>query len=431
MRWLVIIIRRNLRPGVSVKEVLSWACFDFANSGFSTVVITAVFSAYFVSVIAEGAPWATLLLTLALSISYVMIMLSAPVLGVFADARRSKKKFLIFTTVGCCFFTGLLSLTREGDIAMSVLFIILANFFFGTGENLIAAFLPELAKGRSIGKVSGWGWAIGYLGGLLTLVICLVYLISGLFENAVVSGTMVITAVIFLIASVPTFWLLKERGVNKRELKLSIFSGFKILKISISKLSKFPDLKNFLFCLLIYQAGVQAVITLAAVYADQAMQFSTTDTIVLILVVNITACFGALIFGQIEDRIGHKNTLFLTLLGWLLTVLVAYASIDRTVFWIAANLAGFSLGASQSAGRAMVAFFSPKNKEGEFLGLWGLAVKGSSILGPMSYGLVVWLTNGNHRQAILTLIIYFLLGMVILSRIDVNRGRQLVTEQKK
>ena len=170
---------------------------------------------------------------------------------------------------------------------------------------------------------------------------------------------------------------------------------------------------------------------MAAVYADQAMRFSTTDTIVLILVVNITACFGALIFGQIEDRIGHKNTLFLTLLGWLLTVLVAYASIDRTVFWIAANLAGFCLGASQSAGRAIVAFFSPKNREGEFLGLWGLAVKGSSILGPMSYGLVVWLTNGNHRQAILSLIIYFLLGMVILSRIDVNRGRQLATEVKK
>ena len=417
-------IERHLASGVKVREVFAWSAYDFANSGFSTVVITAVFSAYFVEVVAGNANWATLLWTAALSVSYLIIMLTAPVLGIIADTRRLKKKFLLIATLGCGCFTLLLSVIGEGDIFIALILIVMANLFFGTGENLIAAFLPELARSESLGKVSGWGWGIGYLGGLFTLIVCLFYLTSGSVEDASVSNTMVITGIIFLLASTPTFVFLKERGKKNGSCKEDFRSSFSLLKGSLQNLNKFSDLKAFLICLVIYQAGIQAVITLAAVYANQAMGFSTADTIALILVVNITASAGAFIFGQVEDRVGHKTTLYLTLIGWLLTVVIAYLSVDRTLFWVAANLAGLCLGASQSAGRALVAYFSPSNKEGEFLGLWGLAVKCSSIIGPITYGGIVWLSRGDHRQALLSLAIFFIFGIIILAKINVQRGRK-------
>ncbi len=425
IRYVISRIRGNLFPEVKVRELFAWSFYDFANSGFSTVVITAVFSAYFVQIVAGDADWATLLWTASLSLSYLVIMFTAPVLGIIADSCRAKKRFLFITTLGCGFFTIMLSIVGQGDVFLAVALIVIANFFFGTGENIIAAFLPELARPKSLGKVSGWGWAIGYLGGLFTLTICLLYLTSEKIEDARVSHTMIITGIVFLLASTPTFMFLKERGKKKEGIANNLRDGYRLLKVSLSNLKSFYDLKIFLICLVIYQAGIQAVITLAAVYANQAMGFSTADTISLILVVNVTASIGAFVFGQFEDRVGHKFTLSLTLIGWVLTVVIAYYSVDRNVFWIAANLAGICLGASQSAGRALVAYFSPSNQEGEFLGLWGLAVKCSSILGPITYGIVVWLSEGNHRQALLSLVAYFIVGLIILSKVKVERGREL------
>jgi UMF1 family MFS transporter len=169
---------------------------------------------------------------------------------------------------------------------------------------------------------------------------------------------------------------------------------------------------------------VQAVITLAAIYAEQAMKFSTQQTIILILVVNITASVGALAFGQLQDRLGHVRTLALTLLGWCLTVVLAWVAVTPTLFWVAANLAGVCLGASQSAGRALVGYLSPPERSAEFFGLWGLAVKLSSILGPITYGLVSWLSHGDHRLAILITGSYFLVGLALLAGVNARRGRR-------
>jgi UMF1 family MFS transporter len=165
------------------------------------------------------------------------------------------------------------------------------------------------------------------------------------------------------------------------------------------------------------------VIALAAVYAQQAMGFSTKDTLFLILLVNITAAAGAFLFGQVQDRLGHVRTLVVTLLGWIVVVILAGAAESRTLFWITANLVGLCLGSSQSAGRALVGYLSPPARTGEFFGLWGLAVKLSSILGPMTYGAVTWISAGNHRVAILITGIYFVIGLAILFGLNVERGR--------
>jgi len=417
---------RSLNPGVNRREAWAWAMYDFANSGYTTVVITAVFSAYFVSRVAGDADWGSLAWSAALALSNLLVILSAPALGAYADRHVAKKRLLAFTTLGCVLSTAGLAGVGPGDLVLAMLLLVVSNLFFGTGENLIAAFLPELARGRGLGRLSGWGWALGYAGGLLCLGLCLAYVAAaearGLDADAFVPGTMWITAVVFLLASLPTFLFLRERGIPKGA---APGSSWRCFMASLEGASAYPDLRRFLLCIVFYQAGVQAVIALAAIYAQQAMGFDARQSIELILVVNVTAALGALAFGQLQDRLGHKPTLVIVLIGWLITVLLAYFATTPGRFWLAANLAGLCLGASQSAGRALVGYLSPLPRRAEFFGLWGLAVKLSAILGPLTYGLAAWLSAGNHRLAMLGLGLYFILGLLVLAGVDVRRGRRL------
>ncbi len=423
-------MRHSLAKTVTPREVWAWAMYDFANSGYTTVVITAIFNAYFVSVVADNRPWATFAWTAALAVSYAVIMFTAPVIGAYADAYAAKKKLLAMTTIGCVAFTALLALAGPGSLWFTISLIVLSNFFYGSGENLIAAFLPELARGRSLGKVSGWGWSLGYVGGLVSLGACLAYVTwaqeHGRQAADFVPVTMLITAVLFAVSSLPTFLFLKERAVPQPHLQ-----GLNLMQESFARLAQtlkharnYRDLRRFLICTVFYQAGIQAVITLAAIYAEQAMHFTTQQTIMLIFVVNITAAIGAFLFGHLQDRIGHIQTIALTLVGWIIMVGLAWAAQGPQMFWIAANLAGICMGSSQSAGRALVGLLSPATRRAEFFGLWGLAVKLSSILGPLTYGMVSWISQGDHRLAILITGSYFLAGLAILAGVDVRRGRR-------
>jgi len=422
--------RAALADDVRPAEILAWAMYDFANSGYTTVVITAVFNAYFVAVIAGNAPWATLAWTAALSISYACILLTAPVLGAYADLRAAKKRLLLFTTVGCVLATALLALTGPGTLALAVVLLVLSNFCFGSGENIVAAFLPELARGEALGRVSGWGWGLGYVGGMLTLGLCLGYVTwaqaQGQQAAQFVPVTMLITAVTFAVASLPTFLVLRERArpMHSASRENMVRAAFVRLVETVCAAARYRDLGSFLICIVFYQAGIQTVIALAAIYAEQALGFSTKDTIVLIMVVNVTAAVGALVFGTVQDRLGHVRTIALTLVLWIATTLIAWAATGPGLFWFAANLAGLCLGSSQSAGRALVGYLSPEDRRAEFFGLWGLAVKLSSILGPLTYGVVTWVSGGDHRLAMLATGAFFVVGLLILAGVDVKRGRR-------
>lgn len=428
--------RSALAPGVAKREVWGWAMYDFANSGYTTVVITAIFNAYFVSAVAGGAPWATFAWTAALSVSYALILLSAPVVGAYADAHGAKKRLLAVTTAGCVVFTAGLSLVGPGEVALGVVFIVLSNFFFSTGENLIAAFLPELARGRALGKVSGWGWSLGYLGGLLALALCLAYVTwaqgRGQAAAQFVPVTMLITAALFALASMPTFAFLKERARPQPHPPRmgAVREAFSRLRQTLAHARRYRDLRRFLVCVVFYQAGIQAVVTLAAIYAQEAMGFTTQQTILLILVVNVTAAAGAFLFGQVQDSLGHIRTIALTLVGWLVMILLAWMARGPGLFWVAANVAGLCLGASQSAGRALVGLFSPARRRAEFFGLWGWAVKLSNIIGPLTYGMVSWVSRGDHRLAMLVTGTYFLAGLAILAGVDVRRGRRAALKKE-
>ena len=421
---------RSLAQDVSLCEVWAWSMYDFANSGYTTVVITAVFNAYFVAAVAGKAPWATFAWTAALSVSYLAVLLTAPLVGAYADAHAAKKRLLLIATVGCVVFTALLFFVGPGSVVLAICLIILSNFFFSTGENLIAAFLTELADSKAMGRVSGWGWSFGYLGGLVSLGISLFYITyaqkSGAGADEFVPVVMLITAAVFALAAAPTFLFLKERARPHRELE----HPWKRVMQTLRQARHYNDLRKFLVCILFYQAGIQAVIALAAIYAQEAMKFTSQQTIVLVLVVNITAAIGAFGFGYLQDAIGHMKSMTLVLIGWIIMIVLAYFAESVEMFWVAANLAGLCMGAAQAAGRAIVGYLSPPARTAEFFGLWGLAVKAASIFGPLTYGAVTWIFVGDHRLGILAVGAYFVVGLILLIGIDVERGRRAALQSK-
>lgn len=421
---------RVLAPGVARREAWGWAMYDFANSSYTTIVITAIFNAYFVAVVAQGQAWATFAWTAALAVSNILLMVIGPLLGAYADLHGNKKRLLLFSTLGCVAMTASLAMSGPGSLWITVPVLVLASVFFGIGENLVAAFLPELARAEHQGKLSGWGWSLGYVGGLVSLLVCLAYIehasAQGQQAEDFVPVTMLITAGIFGIASLPTFLLLQERAHPQARGAHEGVVGGAIARLSqtLRHAGHYRDLRRFLICVVIYQAGIQAVVALAAIYAQQAMQFSTQDTVLLIVVVNITAAIGAFAFGYIQDRIGHVATIAVTLVCWMLMVGLAWMARGPGLFWIAANIAGLALGASQSAARAFVGVLSPATRRAEFFGLWGLSVRLASIIGPLTYGAATWLSNGNHRMAMLITGSYFLAGLLLLLTVDAARGRR-------
>ena len=424
---MALFAQDSLNPGVRKREVFGWAMYDFANSGYTTVVMTAVFNAYFVAVVADGADWGTLAWTLALGLSNALVMLTMPIIGAYADARAAKKRLLFVSTAGCVLATAVLAEVGRGDLWLAVAAIVVSNLFYSYGESLTAAFLPELARREAMGRVSGWGWSFGYFGGMLTLGLSLGYVAwaqgQGLPATHFVPVTMLITAAIYGLASLVTFWLLKERAAPQSlALGGAALGAWQRLLQTWIEARRFEDFMWLLACALFYQAGISVVIALAAVYAEQVLGFKQLDTMMLVFLVNIASAVGAFSFGYWQDRIGHRRALAFTLWGWILMTLLAVAATTAALFWVAAVVAGLCMGSSQSAGRALAAVFAPADRVAEFFGLWTFAVRLAAIVGPVTYGLVSWATAGNHRVAIASTGLFFIAGLVILRRVDVARG---------
>lgn len=415
-----------LNPGVRKREVFAWAMYDFANSGYTTVVLTAVFSAYFVGAVAGGAPWATLAWTASLSLSHAIVMFSMPLIGAWADRHGAKKRLLMVSTVGCVLATAALSQVGPGAVVLGVALIVLSNVFYSWGESLSAAFLPELARPEAIGRVSGWGWSFGYLGGMLALGLSLAVVLQaqagGESAAQFVPKTMWITAGVFALASLFTFAWLAERPQVGSGSAAGLEAWARLLD-TYRKARRYKDFMWLMSCAVAYQGGVAVTIALAAIYAEQVIGFAQQETMVLIFVLNIAAAVGAFAFGHWQDRIGHKRALGFTLIGWTATCLIAALTTTKGGFWWAAAIAGVCMGSSQSAGRALAGLFAPPSQLAEFYGLWAFATRLASIIGPLSYGVISWATGGNQRLAIASTAAMFVIGWLLLQRVNVQRGR--------
>lgn len=420
-----------LRPGVRKREVFGWAMYDFANSGYTTVVITAVFAAYFVGGIAKGAPWAAFAWTAALSVSYAVVMLTMPAIGAWADRRGAKKRVLVLTTIGCVAATAALAVTPRfaggaGGVALAMALVIVSNAFYSYGESLTGAFLPELATAEGMGKVSGWGWSFGYVGGMLALGVCLAYVLwsqaRGLPAAHFVPVTMLITAAIYGAAACATFALLPERA--RPRTSGAEIGAWRQLRDTFRQARAYRDFMWLLIGTVFYQGGVAVAITLAAIYAEQVIGFVASETMVLIFVLNVAAAVGAFSFGYVQDRVGHKVSLAGTLVAWIAVCVIAAVVTTKGGFWWAAAIAGLAMGSSQSAGRAMTGYLAPPQQLAEFFGLWTFATRLASIIGPLSFGAITWMTGGNQRIAILSTAVLFVAGLLLLLPIDMRRGRR-------
>lgn len=416
-----------LNTGVRKREVFGWAMYDFANSGYTTVVLTAVFAAYFVGAVAGGASWATFAWTAALSVSHLIVMFTMPALGAWADRHAAKKRLLMLTTVGCVITTAGLSLVQPGAVALGVVLVIASSVCFAWGESLVASFLPELARPHAMGRVSGWGWSLGYVGGMLTLGICLGYVLwaQGRGQTAAqfVPVTMIVTAAMFGLAALFTLGLLRERAEPQAGREGGWRASLQRLRSTFQQARHYRDFMWLLACTAAYQGGVAVAVALAAIYAEQVIGFAQQETMVLIFVLNLAAMAGAFGFGYGQDRLGHKLALGLTLVGWIATCIIAALSTTKGQFWWAAAIAGLCMGSSQSAGRAMAGMLAPPAQLAEFFGLWTFATRVASIVGPLTYGAITWATGGNQRLAIVSTALLFALGLLLLLPVNMQRGR--------
>lgn len=413
----------------SGREIFGWCMFDFANSSFTTIIVTVIYSVYFTKLVAEGRPDGDFLWSLGIFLSQGIVLMSAPVVGAFADFSGAKKRFLVGTYLTCVLFTALLSTVTTGQVAKGLLFFIVANMAYSMGENFIASFLPELAPPERMGRVSGYGWAWGYMGGLFSLLICYPFLKGGFTPSnaANLRMTSLVTALFFLVSAIPTFVWLKERKSPQTlsEGETSLAVGFSRVAETLRHLRAFKELGKFLVVFLIYSSGINVVVAFASIFAEKQVGFTAVELSFFFLVVQLSSALGAFLFGFVQDRIGAKQTIMLTLIVWIIVTLGAAVSVSKPFFFVIGNLAGVAIGSSQSSARALVGLFSPPEKSAEFFGFWGLFWKLSSALGPLAFGTISSGT-GSQRIGILVTAGFFLLGFLGMFFIREREGREAV-----
>lgn len=415
-------------PPVSLREQISWCLYDFANSAFTTVIVTVAYSVYFTEVVAKegGATlWGR-----GVAFSMLLTAFLSPLLGALADYSGKKKRFLFFFTLLSIFFTGLLYFVREGDWVNGLLFFIIANIAYHAALTFYDAFLKELTVDERMGRLSGYGWATGYIGGFFSLLLVAPFIRGGLEGEAIRSFrfSFVVTAFFFLLFSIPMFIFVRDRlppqGPSRTDSYLRI--GFTRIAKTFGSLGRFQELIKYFVAYLFYNDAINTVIVFSSIFARQVLQFTPSELITYFIITQISAAVGAFVFGPITDRLGPKRTISITLVGWILIVFWAYQVETHLGFYGVGLSAGSILGATQSASRALLARFAPIQKSAEFFGFFSLTGKISASIGPLFYGEIVRLT-GSQRWATLSLALFFLIGLLLLQSVDERKGIEAAT----
>lgn len=398
------------------RKILGWISYDFANSSFTTVIVTVVYSVYFKNVVVGQEGVGDSLWGLAVSISMLAVALSSPILGAIADFSKSKKKFLLIYCFTSVLFTVLLFFVRQGAIFWGMLLFIIANIGFEGGNVFYNAFLPEITDKENIGKVSGWGWGVGYLGGLSALGIALLFV-----EKNTVS-VFPATALFFGIFAIPMFLLVpEERKLTKRVKINYLKTGYKRLSQTFKNIKRFKELAKFLLSFFVYNDGIKTVIVFAAIYGKQRFNMTGSQLIIYFILANITSFVGAILFGYVVDKIGAKRTISITLIMWTTVVICAFFCPNVQEFYGVGFLAGLAIGSSQSASRSMVSLLSPLDRQAEFFGFYAVSGKAAAIIGPLIYGFFVLLLK-SQQWAILSIAFFIVLGFILLQTVDEKAG---------
>ena len=400
-------------------RVFAWTLFDFGNTAFSVIVVTVIYSRYFTTHVSGGQRW---LWGLAVSLSMLCAAVLSPPLGAAADYSHNRKRFLFFFTLVCIVCTALLFFVQEGMIFLGITLFILANIGFEGGLVFYDAFLPGITVKSSYGRISGYGFAMGYLGALAVLLIVNLILPESSNPDYLyfVRLSYIIAAGFFLFFSLPLFFVVPEHQYSKGKHDHYFIVGFQQAKKTFRSLfitREYPNIARFLIAFFIYNDGILTVIAFAAIFAEQILHMTDEDIIIFFAIVQTSAVLGSLIFGFITDKIGPRKTILITLAIWIAISIGAYFVDSITIFYIVALGAGVAIGSSQSASRSFMALLTPKEREAEFFGFYdGLCGKASAVVGPLIYGIISDLTN--ERFAALAISLFFIAGLIILRKVE-------------
>lgn len=400
-------------------RIISWTFFDFANTAFSVIIVTVIYSKYFTNYVASGQKW---LWGLAVSVSMVLAALLSPPMGAIADVSRNRKRFLLLFTVISVICTALMFFVGKGDIILGIVLFIIANIGFEAGLVFYDAFLPNLTQKKNYGRVSGYGFAMGYLGALAVLLIVMVLLPepSNPDYYFYIRLSFIIAAAFFLFFSIPLFVFVSEPHVDNPLrsglVKKGIEKSFKTLK-SIFVKSEYPSVRRFLLAFFLYNDAIITIIAFASIFATNILKMDDAQIIYFFVIVQSTAVAGSFIFGIVSDHIGPKKTITITLFIWIAVIIGAYLISSVFEFYIIGLMAGLSIGSSQSSSRSLMALLTPKEREAEFFGFYdGLFGKSSAVIGPLFYGIISDISN--ERVAALAIGIFFIAGLIILQKVD-------------
>jgi len=393
------------------KKIFIWTLFDFANTSFSIVVVTFLFAVYFKNIVADGEPIGDLYWSFGTSISMIITAIISPVLGAIADFSAGKKRFLLFFTIMCIIATASLFFVGPGQIVFGLILFITANIGFEAGLVFYDAFLPEVTVPKTYGRVSGYGFGMGYLGSLVMLGIIYPFIQSGMIKE-----TFPVAALFFLVFSIPFFIFIRDS--RKKIVKTEPYHiiGLKRVWSTIRQLKNYKNLAIFLLAYFFYIEGVNTIIFFSGIYASTTLGFTFLELIKFFVTVQTTAIAGSVVFGILADSIGQKKTIMITLFMWLVTVALAFFIYDKFGFYFVGLLAGASMGSTQSTSRSLMTKLTPEDKKTEFFGFYSFFGKSSAVVGPLVFGLVSFL-SGSQRIAILSVGVFFVIGMLILIKV--------------
>ena len=424
------------------RTIFSWSIYDFANQPFTTITVTFIYSTFFASTIFLGteeagvSAWGK-----AITISSILIALLSPIMGAIADMGGYRKLFLVFWTWVCILFSFLLYLPQQGDVFSALLFFCIANIGFEMGGVFLNAYLPEIAPKHKIGRISGYGWSFGYVGGLIALAFCFVFFVlpdnplNPLTGNILDKSTYehiriinVFIAIWFAVFSFPTFIFVKGSKVSKNKSKKIISKSFKTIFNTFKEIKKYKQLVRFLFARIIYNDAIITVIAFGGPYAYTQFGFDmdTNGKLMIFgIVLNVFAGIGAFLFGFLDDLIGGKKTIQITNFGFIIALLIAFIAPSlengELYFWICGILVGTFMGPNQAASRSLMGRMIPSSKENEFYGFFAFSGKATAFLGPLLFTLVIDLT-GDMRWSMLMLALIFSVGMYLLNNVKVRKN---------
>tara|TARA_Y100000994_G_scaffold75553_1_gene62283 strand:- start:12367 stop:13671 length:1305 start_codon:yes stop_codon:yes gene_type:complete len=419
------------------KEVFAWSMYDFANQPFTTLIVTFIFSAFFTESLAANNQEGTYLWSLGIAITAIFVSITSPILGALADAGGYRKFFLIFSSYLCVAATICLYFFKPGqtfdilglniDVAiLALITFIIANIGFEFGTVFCNSYLSDLSTKKNIGKISGYAWGLGFVGGLISLAISFILLDLNNVDN--IRFINLLVAGWFVLFSIPTFFLVSdrkpERGIQKH-FKQSLSS----IRDSFNNISKHKSILRFLLARLFYNDALITIFAFGGIYAAGTLQFSFNEILILGVVLNISACIGSFLFGFLEDRIGVKKMLtitlwalfFATILAFLAPLLTNYNQLitPKTLFWVAGVIIGLMQGPNQSGSRSLMARLTPEDKKNEFFGFYAFSGKATAFIGPLFFGILTRIFE-TQQAGLVIIFIFFLIGIVIFRPLEIS-----------